>query len=256
MNRSPVDASPNGKAVRQKSLHRSPLAQLVHALNQPLTGLQCSMEVALARPRTVEQHVFGLRDALVLTERMRALVEAIREVADMEEAAADAAGEPSWNFETGELENVLRETAEDLRPVAAEKNVRIALDFSAASSEFSPAVARRQSGFAPLIFRLLDSALSVAAAGSVLHIETQLETRLETRRETRMKERIWFRLQWQAAAPRSGCSRPELGLLIAQAWLERCGAEWQREETDDDRTVVTVRPSRAALRSKPTGSEE
>jgi hypothetical protein len=26
---------------------RSPLARLLHALNQPLTGLQCSMEVAL-----------------------------------------------------------------------------------------------------------------------------------------------------------------------------------------------------------------
>jgi signal transduction histidine kinase len=253
MNPNAVDASPKEKTARQKSMQRSPLAQLVHALNQPLTGLQCSMEVALARPRTIEQHVFGLREALALTERMRGLMEAIREVADMEETEAaaeeDVAGEQSRDPTAGELENILRETAEDLRPVAAEKNVRIALDFTATPSEFSSAVTPRQSWFAPGMFRLLDSALSLAAAGTVMHIETRMETR--------MKERIWFRLQWQDEAPRSECSRPELGLLIAQAWLERCGAEWQREESeDDDRTVVTVRRPRAGHRPGPTGSEE
>jgi signal transduction histidine kinase len=180
---------------------------------------------------------------------MRGLVESIREVADIEETEADVAGEWLRGFETGELENVLREAAEDLRPVAAEKDVRIALDLSAASSEFSPARTRWRSWFAPLVFRLLDSALSLAAAGTVLHMETRVEAR--------MKERIWFRLQWQAEASRSECSRPQLGLLIAQAWLERCGAEWQRDETDDDgRTVVTVGRRRAGLRSGPTGSEE
>ena len=49
----------SGAVARQKVLapaktgKRSPLGQLLHALNQPLTGLQCSMEVALAVPRTV-----------------------------------------------------------------------------------------------------------------------------------------------------------------------------------------------------------
>jgi hypothetical protein len=55
---------------------------LLHALNQPLTGLQCSMEVALASPRPIEYHVPRLREGLDLTERMRSLVDAIREVAD------------------------------------------------------------------------------------------------------------------------------------------------------------------------------
>jgi hypothetical protein len=32
---------------------RSPLVQLLLALNQPLTGLQCSMEVALASGRSM-----------------------------------------------------------------------------------------------------------------------------------------------------------------------------------------------------------
>ena len=89
-------------------------------------------------------------------------------------------------LETGELENILREAAEDLRPVAAEKNVRIALDFSGAparpqslSRQSSPGQSSpgqsssrqssfSQSWFAPVIFRLLDSALSLAESGTVV----------------------------------------------------------------------------------------
>ncbi len=73
---------PQNAASSAKPGVRSPLAELLHALNQPLTGLQCSMEVALAGPRTNEEYVQGLREGLVLTGRMRVLVEAIREVMD------------------------------------------------------------------------------------------------------------------------------------------------------------------------------
>lgn len=261
MNSNAVAESQGPPTAVQESRHRSPLAQLVHALNQPLTGLQCAVEVALARPRTVEQHVLGLRESLALTERMRGLVEAIREVADMEETEADVAGERSRGFETGELENILREAAEDLRPVAAEKNVRIALDFSGAparpqslSRQSSPGQSSpgqsssrqssfSQSWFAPVIFRLLDSALSLAESGTVLSIEIPME------------KEIWLRLQWRTAAPRSESSRPELGLLIAQAWLERCGAEWQREQ-NGDLAVLTVAWSRATSRSQPAGDRQ
>lgn len=255
MNLSSVDAAQNQSTAEKENRNRSPLAQLVHALNQPLTGLQCAMEVALVHPRTVEQYVLGLREALVLTERMRALVEAIREVADIEETEAEAAEERSRDFGAGELENVLRKAAEDLGPVAAENNVRIALDFSAASSEFSPAVTRWQSWFAPLVFRLLDSALSLAAAGTVLNLGTRIETQMETGMEARMKERIRFSLQWQSALPRTESSRPELGLLIAQAGLERCGAEWRRQQTGD-LTVLTVRWPGARPRCQAAGGSQ
>jgi signal transduction histidine kinase len=263
MNSSAVDTSRKEKAVANKSPHRSPLAQMVHALNQPLTGLQCSMEVALARPRTVEQHVFGLHEALVLTERMRALVEAIREVADMEEADIAAGEEHSGALETGALEtraletgaletgaletgaleSILREAVEDLRPVAEEKNVRIALDCSAALSAFSPGVTTLNCLGGQVIFRLLDSAVSLAVPGTVVRMEAGAE------------EKVWLRLQWQADAPRSECSRPELGLLIAQAGLERCGAQWQREEIDG-LTVLQVGWARPRLQVKSTGSQE
>jgi signal transduction histidine kinase len=210
-----ADASPHD-AAPEKTANRSPLAQLLHALNQPLTGLQCSMEVALARPRTIEQYVQGLRQGLELTERMRALVEAIREVAELGEGE-----EPQT--ETTELASLLREAVDDLRPVAEVKKVRIVPDFASASSL---RLTRQKSQLARVIFRLLDSTLSMAAAGTALRIETGSGT-----------SQVWVRIQWQAEAPRSALSRPELGLFMAQAWLERVGGEWEREATDDLETL-------------------
>lgn len=222
----PVEAdTPQGEVapadVRQKAATRSPLAQLLHALNQPLTGLQCSMEVALACPRTIEQYVHGLRQGLELTERMRALVEAIREVADIN-------AEQAPQIETTTLASLLPEAVDDLRPVAEAKNVRIALDFACPSLL---RVTGHQPPLYAVIFRLLDSTLSMAGAGTVLRIEGGLGT-----------SQVWFHIQWHAEAPRSTFLRPDLGLLIAQAWLERVGATWEREVTDELETLTVRLP--------------
>ncbi|MFZ0770918.1 MAG: hypothetical protein WCA49_19620 [Candidatus Sulfotelmatobacter sp.] len=208
-----ADAPQNAPALA-KTATRSPLGQLLHALNQPLTGLQCSMEVALASPRTAGQYAQGLREGLELTGRMRALVEAMREVADIAE-------EKTVNQETAELASLLREAVEDLGPVAEVKKVRIALDFSSSCSCASSfAVRAARAPMASAIFRLVDSAVSMAAPGTAVRIEAGSESNA-----------VWLRLRWQAGMPRSALSRPELGLLIAQARMERSGAEWGRAET-------------------------
>jgi|SRR5271170_1403594 len=213
--------APQNETALEKTARRSPLGQLLHALNQPLTGLQCSMEVALAAPRTPEQYARGLREGLELTGRMRALAEALREVADIGE-------EKTVNRETAELASLLREAVEELVPVAEVKNVRIAVDFSRASS-FAVRAGRAQ--MASAIFRLVDSVVSLALRGTVLRIEAGSEP-----------SQLWIRMRWQAEGPRSACSRPELGLLIAQARLERSGAEWERAETQSEgMETLTVR---------------
>jgi C4-dicarboxylate-specific signal transduction histidine kinase len=200
----------------------SPLARLLHALNQPLTGLQCSMEVALASPRTLEQYAEGLREGLELTARMRALVEAIREVTDGDEENAD---EP----EATDLKTVLREVANDLGPVAEAHGVGITLECSADRS-LRVRVGRRR--LTSLIFRTLEAAQSLADQGSGLQIETGGGGGFAG-------ERVWLRISWQGVAWSSECSRPELGLLVAQAGWERRDAEWERERTGN-REMVTV----------------
>lgn len=197
---------------------RSPLGQLLHALNQPLTGLQCSMEVALARARTPEQYVEGLRQGLELTERMRVLVGAIREV-------TDAGIEGKEELETIDLTGLLREVVEELAPVAEVKSVCLTLD-CAASAALTVKAGRRR--MVNVVFRLVESALGLAVRGSAVRIEAGGESGA-----------AWIRVRWQGGAP-SLLLQPELGLLVAQAGWERTGAEWERERVED-RETVTVR---------------
>jgi signal transduction histidine kinase len=198
---------------------RSTLAQLLHALNQPLTGLQCSMEVALAGTRTLEQYRQGLRDGLELTERMRTLVEAIREVADgLEESKDKNRNEANEAKETTDLISVLRETVTDLQPLADSKRINIALDCQVPCQVPLTIVAKKPM-LTGLMFRLLDSVLSLAPEGSAVKIAADSA-------ESGGGLRICWEAEGNVRQPVS--SRPELGLLVSQAGFERSGAEWQR----------------------------
>jgi hypothetical protein len=196
---------------------RRPVAQLLHALNQPLTGLQCSMEVALATPRTTEQYARGLREGLQLTERMRALVEALREVTDLAEG-------PDERSETFEVKTVVDETLDDLGPVAEAKNVRLAFNYPAS---VCLEVKAERRNFTTATFRLLESVLSLAVRGSELSLAIggiEADTSI--------------RLRWQDAYSLAAFSRPEIGLLVAQAGFERAGATWERQRTENVESVT------------------
>ena len=190
---------------------RSPLQHLLHALNQPLTGLQCSLELAAASARRKEEYVRALREGLELTGRMRILVEAIRELADT----------PPWDSEASEpfqFDALLRDTADDLLPIAEAKSVHLLLESNAPL-----AVLGDRRCMATLIFRFLESVLSLTRKGSELKIVIAPE-----------REQACFVVSWNPGPVpvHSPFSRQELGLLIAQAGLERAGAEWtySREE--------------------------
>jgi len=222
-----AQAAPNATPLAKTGM-RSPLAQLLHALNQPLTGLQCSMEVALASPRSPEQYVQGLREGLGLTERMRALVEAIREVVDGEE-------EKNEEREAADLETVLREVLDDLEPVAGEKAVRITLD---CCTDFPMLVRAGRRGLSSLVFRTLESAQSLADRGSGLVIQTGGVAAADGA--------AVVRVCWHAGTQSAEFSRPELGLLVAQAGWERAGAKWERERTGNLETVTVRLPGVSA----------
>ncbi len=226
----------------------SPLAQLLHALNQPLTGLQCSMEVALAGSRTVAYYVERLREGLKLTERMRALVEAMREVTDGETEKT----EPP---EIIELQTLLREGLDDLRPVAEVRNIRIMLDGPAAA--LLPVKAGRRK-LSALVFRVLDSVLSLADRGSALRIETgSAGVSADVAGGVGAgggAEDAWVRIGWHAGPRAAEFSRPELGLLVAQAGWERMGAKWERERTENRETVTVRLPRISAGASAGSGN--
>jgi len=216
----------------QRAAGRSPLAQLLHALNQPLTGLQCSMEVALAVPRTPEQYIRGLREGLELTERMRALVEAIREVADGEEERKEQHREND-NPDMTELKSVLQTILDDLAPVAEARSIRVTCEDSAGLSRV---VRMGQQRAEVTMFRLLEAVMSLAVRESVVGIEMG-----------GISGAAWIRVGWRPATATSAFSQPELGLLIAQASFERAGAAWERERRETLETVTIHLPGVSGL---------
>src|ERR1700733_14305167 len=146
------------EVARAKVTGRPPLEQLLHALNQPLTGLQCSMEVALAAPRTLEQYVRGLQDGLELPDRMRALGGGIREVTDMEDKKNAVRNHEEWSI--ADVNTVLRTALDDLAPVAEVKGVRVEFERNGVGTcEGTSAMVARRGVFETAAFRLFESAL-------------------------------------------------------------------------------------------------
>jgi hypothetical protein len=208
---------------------RCPLAQLIHALNQPVTGLQCSMEVALASPRTNEQYAQGLRDGLKLTERMRELVQAIQEATELQNQNEDES-------DRLDLHGVLRGAMEDLIPIAEEKRLGIVMEFSAL---WKPKIQAAPRQLQALAFRLLESVMTQAREGTELKVETGS-----------VCARGWLRLQWQGEPSSAPLSRAGIGLLVAQAGWERLGAEWERRSAGEYETLaVSVRSPIGRLRA-------
>ncbi|MGA8762772.1 MAG: hypothetical protein WB562_07905 [Candidatus Sulfotelmatobacter sp.] len=207
------------------------LAQLLHALNQPLTGVQCSLELALAGPRSPEQYIDCIRGGLELIERMRDLAAAMRQLLEIDGAGAAA---PAKEEELPiDLRSVLRETLDELRPVVEAKGVRVGLNCGPL------AVLVEARGVVPAMFRLLESALSLAAPESVFLIENCSELGC-----------AGVRIRWsrgKTAPLPDGLSKAELGLMLAQAGLRRAGVAWTQERTEDFEEITLRAPARAGI---------
>lgn len=209
------------RPVNDATPGRSPLAHLLHALNQPLTGLQCSNELAVAGPRSPEEYVRTLRESLQLIERLRILVEAIREITDFLFPEQEV-------VEVLQFDALLRETAADLLPVAAAGSVRLML-----LCDTSMTVRSDRRGMATLIFRLLASALSLSREESSLRILASPEP-----------GRLRLVVSWEPGCvpEHSPFSRQELGLLVARAGFERAGGEWSSRQEHTIQTCTVRLP--------------
>jgi len=203
--------------LRTKEKGRSPLAHLLHELNQPLTGLQCSMELAVAGPRPSDHYVRTLQEGLELVSRMRDLVEALREVMQTQEG------------QTGEsalfrLDSLVNEVAAELEPIAVAQEVRLIVLTSTPVPVHS-----HRARVQDLVFRTLDSILSLARDNCEMHVATVQE-----------EDHACLMVSSTAdpAGERPPFSRPELGLLVAQAGWEAMGATWSLTRTGEELNLV------------------
>ncbi len=195
---SPISHLPGGRLV----------ADLLHALNQPVTGLQCSLELAAVASRPPAEYARTIRDALQLTGRVRVLVEALREIA----GSACQEAEPARDVV---LDEMLFEAVDELRPVADAKQIHLLYTGSGPLGVRAPL--RRSER---VIFRLLESGISLAREKSEVHVSAQAEA-----------ANALLALSWTPGlAPEfSPWSSSELGLLIAQAEWEQAGGQWTWE---------------------------
>lgn len=213
---------------------RSPLQHMLHALKQPLTGLHCSLELALVGQRTPEQYVRTLREGLELAGRMSVLVAVIGELVENQEEASQEHLQGNENEGNGlklgsvgagereviALDTLLRQAVDELQPVAGAKQGQILLHCNVPL----PVYAARHP-LAGVLFRFLDSALSLTAAGGDLRIRAHAES-----------GQARLQVRWDAGSEARGVdfsSRPELGLLLAEAGWKRLGGDWSRERSPE-----------------------
>lgn len=112
----PVEMSPaQGIKPEQESL----LPELLHALNQPLTSLRCSLELTLLQPRDSDEYRRRLRESLKLTEDITVLASGIRELIEVEQPIAQPRAVA--------FEKILRSAVRELMPLADVEGVGMSL---------------------------------------------------------------------------------------------------------------------------------
>jgi signal transduction histidine kinase len=196
-------------------------AHLLHALNQPLTGLHCSLELAAAQPRSASEYAIRVREGLELVGRMRILVEALREIAEMHSPSEEDASNLL-------LDGLFFTAAGELERIAEAKHVHLRV-FSGVRLPVRADRQRLQSA----IFQLLDSALSLAKEETDVQITASRSDGLAS-----------VTVTWRqgAVSGRSPFSREELGTLIAQLGWEAAGGAWNESRIEETHTCCLKMP--------------
>jgi hypothetical protein len=217
-----VDGEGGGEAASRFN----PLAVLLHELNQPLTGLQCSLELATVGSRTPEEYINALHQGLDLVARMRMLVEAVREVSDLQPGV-------SSQPEAIALDFLLRSTVDDLRPVAESREIHIDVD----GNSF-PHSCRVQRSVTAILFRVVDSVLSLAASDSIVRVH------LRTLDQKAAVAISWMpgKMVENTETARLRLSPSDLGLLVARACWERAGGQWNATISPANHSLTLLLP--------------
>jgi len=218
----------NAEYVERETPHNH-IADLLHAMNQPLTALQCSLELSASMQRTQEQYAATVRDALGLTERLRLLVEAMREL------TLSRAPEPG-DLETFRLSVLLHEVTEELLPIAEHKSIMMQV---LGNTDFC--ICATRASIRTGLFQFVEAALCVAEANSELKILGIPEAEAGC---------VVFSWRPIGGLEHSPFSKPELGLLLAQHGLEQAGAFVTVANHSRGQSCVLRFPSRATSKSE------
>ena len=91
---------------------REYLSEAFHSLSQPLTALQCGLELAVAVPRSQQEYERRVGEALQSTGILREMVAALRELVEAEDP-----GEDAGEIEVGEMFSALRDSVRKIAEI-------------------------------------------------------------------------------------------------------------------------------------------
>ena len=216
-----VAAAGTAASALNESERRQLVAELFHALSQPLTALRCSLEMALSGRFAPGPSQENLRLALEHAEQIARLATGIRELVE-----TVTPGSPSVVIN---LETSLGEAVMDLVPVAESAGIQLRFHAPDACPVLAEPRRLRQA-----LFYLVESALAAADAGESVQIEAGARDRqavvlLTVSRNTGAANGVvaWPEVAGEEKKRELG---RRLGLAIASRTFEAAGGSLYAEE--------------------------
>ena len=231
----PVEmSSAQGTKLEQESL----LPELLHALNQPLTSLRCSLEVTLLQPRDSDEYRRRLRESLKLTEDITVLACGIRELIDVEQPIAKP--------RVVSLDKILQFSARELMPLADAEGVSI----SVLCTPPLTALGDEQQLSTAIIY-LLSFLLNRSSKGGEVNVQAKRDGE-EIALAFELSEGV---TQGSGSKPpaQPGAARAYLRLLVARRIFEVAGGT-VRVDLDSKRGSIRIRLPRLRATEENTAS--
>jgi two-component system, OmpR family, sensor histidine kinase VanS len=231
----PVDMSAaHGAKLEQESL----LPELLHALNQPLTSLRCSLEVTLLQPRDSDEYRRRLRESLKLTEDITVLASGIRELIDVEQ--------PNAPPRAVSLDKILQFSTRELMPLADAEGVGISVLCTP-----SLTVLGDEKQLSTAIIYLLSFLLNRSSRGGEVNVQAKRDGE-EIALAFELSESV---TQGSGSKPpaQPGAARAYLRLLVARRIFEVAGGT-VRVDLDSKRGSIRIRLPRLRATEENTAS--
>lgn len=216
-------------------------AHAAHELRTPLAGLRTTLELALARPRTVEGYRESAQSCLQIALEMQGMVEDLLELARL----ADPGPRPRVPVRVDQL---LQECREPYLARAEERRLRWKVDLEpGVLVSVEPQLLRR------VLHNLMDNAVSYADPATTIEVVAHAGTSLELRVSNRTTgaphdvAQHAFDPLWRADASRTATGRHAgLGLSLCKRILELLGGTIEARYEDEVFTVTLQVPTVAS----------
>lgn len=145
---------------RSESERQQLIADLFHALNQPMTALRCALELELLREGRDEAQRETMQTALAKAEEIARLTGGLRELLQAED--------PGDERSVQDLASLVRETMESFSPVAEGANIELVLQCNSPCPVCAELERLRQA-----LFYLTDWVIGATQEGGQMHVATQ-----------------------------------------------------------------------------------